>query len=210
MNLPEHIDSFIRHIMPKMEGWCSTEKAVSLARNVLNTQSSTCVEIGVFAGRSLLAVALALRELGRGKVYGIDPWDSAISNAGWTDQNDPKGANREFWGRQKMHDDVYDQCAAYVASLGLSDYVVLLRKTASEALPTIQGVGEIDFLHIDGNHSEETSLFDVENYVPLVKRGGSVWVDDMDWPTTRGAYSRLLEMAQPEVMVGSCGLFVKH
>jgi predicted O-methyltransferase YrrM len=209
MNLPPQIDSFIRHIMPKMDGWCEADKAASIARNVLNIQARTCVEIGVFSGRSLVVIALALRELGQGLVYGIDPWLPEASNAGWDDKNDPAGANREFWGRAQMYPDMMRQCQAYVDTLGLSSYVRLIHATSEEALPGIQEVAPLDFLHIDGNHSEEASLFDVEHYVPLVREGGSVWMDDLDWLTTRPAQERLAELAQPQIIVRACGHFLR-
>jgi hypothetical protein len=36
-------------------------------------------------------------------------------------------------------------------------------------------------LHIDGNHSDETSYIDVTKWVPFVKQGGLIIYDDITW-----------------------------
>jgi predicted O-methyltransferase YrrM len=45
----------------------------------------------------------------------------------------------------------------------------------------------IDILHLDGNHSAEASTRDVENYLPRLRRGGYLWFDDVNWPSTFAA-----------------------
>jgi predicted O-methyltransferase YrrM len=55
--------------------------------------------------------------------------------------------------------------------------------------PSIQAqISEkIDMIHIDGNHSEMTSLEDVKRWVPQVKSGGVVVFDDVNLNTTNKA-----------------------
>ena len=50
-----------------------------------------------------------------------------------------------------------------------------------------------DILHIDGNHSEATSLYDVKKWTPLVKPGGLIIFDDTTWGTTGRAVQWLDE-----------------
>jgi predicted O-methyltransferase YrrM len=50
----------------------------------------------------------------------------------------------------------------------------------------------IDILHIDGNHATEAVLKDVRLFLPKVKRGGYIWFDDADWPSTLPAQKLLL------------------
>jgi hypothetical protein len=55
--------------------------------------------------------------------------------------------------------------------------VEIIRSTSAEA-PLIE---QIDILHIDGNHSSITSFIDVIKWVPVVKKGGWIIVDDISW-----------------------------
>lgn len=162
--------------------------------------ANVLVEIGVFAGRSLFAGALAMKP---GSVaIGIDPWKREDSVRGFED------ANKEWWGRIN-HDQIYDECRRDLEKLGLSDRCYLLRCNSREALPLIKRFGPIDVLHIDGNHSEESSCFDVVNYVPLVKANGVIFVDDIDWETTKRAQEFILSMTERLFPVGTCGVFRK-
>lgn len=204
MKLPDSIDSYIRTCLPKMEGWCPPDKATSIAVDILNHQPEVCVEIGVFAGRSLLAAALALKENGRGVIYGIDPWTPDASSEGFVEGD----ANRVWWGKLD-HNVIMQQFLDYIALLGVQDSIRVVRKTNREALPEITLVSPIDWLHIDGNHSVELARYDVENYVPLVRSGGRIWFDDVDWGSTASALSLMDNYAQWDVQVGNCARFIR-
>src|SRR5271170_6961170 len=71
--------SRIATTLPTLDGWATSEKGCTLAALVLANKPKLVVEIGVFAGRSLLPMALALKANGSGKVIGIDPYDSQES-----------------------------------------------------------------------------------------------------------------------------------
>jgi hypothetical protein len=71
----EELKAKISQALPFLEGWCSKEKACAFIDLVLQEKPQTCVEIGVFGGKSLLPVAMALKSLGQGIVIGVDPWD---------------------------------------------------------------------------------------------------------------------------------------
>jgi hypothetical protein len=58
---------------------------------------------------------------------------------------------------------------------------VQLVQSTSESAALIE---DIELLHIDGNHSETTSLIDVTKWVPQVKKGGIIIFDDVNWVTT--------------------------
>ena len=49
-----------------ISGWCNQDKAELFASHLTNMYSPLCVEIGVFAGRSLIILGLLLKEKGRG------------------------------------------------------------------------------------------------------------------------------------------------
>jgi hypothetical protein len=206
MNIPPLVTSFIRTTLPKMEGWCTEPKAVSMAARVLAEKPQLCVEIGVFGGRSLCAMAIALRELGQGKAIGIDPWAVSASLEGYSTE-DPNGL---WWSHNIDHEAIYRGCLDWLSTLSLTDNVEILRMTNREALPYVQSLPSIDMLHIDGNHSEATSMFDVENYVPLCSPGAIVWFDDTDWASTKTAQRRLEDFCTFEVLIGTCGMYRKR
>ncbi len=156
--------------MGLVEGFCSEAKACGLVSLILEKKPQVVVEIGVWGGKSLVPMATAVASYG-GLVYGVDPWSNEESLVGMTDEN-----NKFFWGNVD-HESVLYALMFQLDELGLSPFVELIRAT-SENAPPIYG---IDFLHIDGNHSDETSYADVTKWVPLVKEGGTIVFDDIGW-----------------------------
>jgi len=158
-------------MMGQLQGWCSEEKASVLIDLVLQTRPEVILEIGVFGGKSLIPMAYAQHTLGIGKTYGIDPWEAAASIEGMQDP-----ANIEWW-KKLDHEFILRGLTEKIGAFHLENQVQLLKMTSAEA-PVIQ---EIDILHIDGNHSEQTALFDVLKWVPCVKSGGLILFDDIGW-----------------------------
>lgn len=157
--------------MDSIHGWCSHQKASILTDIVGKIRPKTIVEIGVWGGKSLIPMACALKALGEGKIYGIDPWSSAESIVGV--END---ANRAYWSWVD-HEAVMTGLLLKINEFGLGTQVELVRSTSADAPP----IANIDLLHIDGNHSEVTSYLDVTKWGPLVRPGGWIIVDDISW-----------------------------
>lgn len=193
---------YITSLLPTLNGWCTPEKASKFVALIEEAKSSLFVEIGVFAGRSLFAGALAMPP--SSLTIGIDPWERSSSTVGTQDE-----ANREWWAKLD-HEKIYRECRSTLASLNLTYSCHLLRCNSDHAYPLISRLPPISFLHIDGNHSTELALFDVTYYVPLVQSNGWIAMDDCDWPTTRKAQEHLATMATLVEMVGNCGFFRKH
>lgn len=161
-----------RLAMGQLEGWCSYEKASIMMDIVAMTDAQTIVEIGVFGGKSLIPMAIAAQEKGSGLCYGVDPWSSQESVAGM------EGVNAEWWGHVD-HDRIFRHLQSKIDQFNLQEHIVLIRETSENA----PDIADIDLLHIDGNHSEKTSMIDVTKWVPLVKKGGVIVFDDMTWST---------------------------
>lgn len=159
-----------------LHGWCTKYKASILMDLITITRPEVVVEIGVFGGSSLVPMAFALKENNRGKIYGIDPWSSQASAEGMT------GANYDWWSSID-HLEILNSLRAKIQEYDLNNYIELIQAT-SEAAPSISN---IDLIHIDGNHSEEASMYDVQKWVPLVKKGGFIVFDDITWGTTEKA-----------------------
>lgn len=157
--------------MEQLEGWCAEKKADILIDIVLKMKPEVVVEIGVWGGKSLTPMACALKAAGQGVIYGIDPWDSNESIR-WV-MNE---SSLTYWSRAD-HQAVKQRLVNRLADFELTDWVCLIQATSEEAEP----IYNIDILHVDGNHSDQTSYLDVTKWVPLMKSGGFIIFDDMSW-----------------------------
>lgn len=157
--------------MNQLTGWCTERKASVLIDIVLKTRPKKILEIGVYGGKSVVPMACALQALGEGIIYGIDPWDNNAAIQ-WVMNED----NLRYWALVDLQS-IKRGLMMKIRQFYLEDQIVLL-ETTSEAAEPIQ---DIDILHIDGNHSDITSYFDVTKWVPFVKSGGWIILDDMTW-----------------------------
>lgn len=169
--------------MDRLEGWCSKYKASVLVDFVFLLQPKKIVEIGVFGGKSLVPMAYAIKANNtEGKVYGIDPWSSEESG------KDMEGVNYEWWTRVD-HNRILSGLESRIREFELESEIELIRATSEEA----EEIFDIDMLHIDGNHSDMASYIDVTKWVPLVRSGGLIIFDDINWSTTSRAVQWLDE-----------------
>lgn len=113
------------------------------------------IEIGVFTGTGSLIMLDRLPNL---KLYSIDPWHHI------------DGAKFEAGQPQKQNDDNYELTTNRLKVF--EDRSVIIRKTSDEAINDVPG--EVDFVHIDGNHDYEYINKDIKNYYPKVKKGGLI------------------------------------
>jgi predicted O-methyltransferase YrrM len=199
----------IYNIINNLEGWCSQEKIEKLYDHVISSKPKHLVEIGVFGGKSLLAIAFALKENRFGKIHGIDPWKASECIVGM------KEIVAIDWWNSLDYEKIYRRCVSEISDNGLSEYVELHRMTSEEYSRQIDY--EIDMLHIDGNHEEENSYRDVELYLPKVKTGGYVWFDDANWYQTKKALNllesdyncKLMDKAMSDDKHNWCNIYIK-
>lgn len=131
----------------------------------------------MFGGRSLIPMALAVNEGNRAvDIIGIDPWEKDAAIEGSLNPVD-----KEWWSKVDL-EDIYMKFRQNLIFFQVDDIVEVWRKTDTESLP--QFVDEsICILHVDGNHSPEVSRRYIDQWLPKVKRGGILIMDDIDWPT---------------------------
>lgn len=161
-------------------GWNSLEQAVKLANTIMELRPKISVEIGVCAGRGLIVIALAHKEIAFGRAVGVDPWSVMASLEG-----EPFGDEQRKWWAAQDHEAIYESCKANIEKFGVKKFVTLFRKRSDDLRITPRNIEHIaiegiDFLRIDGNHGA-AAFRDVQRYCPLVNAGGILHLDDLNW-----------------------------
>lgn len=155
-----------------VNSWCSREKVDLLMDLILMIEPKICVEIGACTGSSVLPIAATLKYLQSGKVFAIDAWSNSIAVRYLTDE-DP---NKKWWSHVDMQA-IYKSFKSLIKRWSLKDYCSAIPLPSEEALQFIPA--EIDFLHLDGDYSQQGSLQDVELYLPKVKSGGYILLSNL-------------------------------
>lgn len=180
MKLFEQIDKCLLEVL---DGWCTQPKAHLLASAIIITRPKLVVEIGVWAGRSLFPMAMACREVGQGKVIGIDPWSISASVEGMT------GADLDWW-QTVDHEKIYQEFMSNLRRMELEPWIDVKRDKSDNVELDDPRVG-IGLLHIDGNHSDQAAR-DVERFASRVNKNGLVFCDDVAW--SGGGVSKAIDL----------------
>lgn len=141
---------FMKPEASKVPGHLSLREGLSLTEQVRDTQGGVVVEIGSFLGRS----ANFLMEGNPKHLYCIDTWQNDTMTEGKRDTFAIFQKNMARWDGR------------YTA----------IRKDSRVA--GREWVEPIDLLWIDGDHSYEGCLADLENFFPHLKPGGWVGLHD--------------------------------
>jgi predicted O-methyltransferase YrrM len=118
----------------------------------------TGVEIGVCGGEHALSL---LENLSIKRLYLIDPYDM------YEDYSEGK----KHYGVDQPPLDQTELLARELLKKH-QDKIVWIRKLSADAVKDISE--KIDFVYIDGNHAEPYVKEDIENYFPLLKKGGVI------------------------------------
>ena len=121
---------------------------------------AVCVEIGSAHGRSTCFIGAALRDLGRGHLFAIDPHTAT----NWNDD----GSVETLVALQRN-----------LRWVGVEQYVTVVRDTSAAAAAHWQQ--PIDFLFIDGDHSYAGVKNDWQLFAPFVQPLGAVIFHDTLW-----------------------------
>lgn len=178
------MEAIVSTELTRLPGWCTVTKGKRLA--ALARGTTLCVELGVYGGRSLVAIGLALLDQGSGRVDGVDPYDVDAALEG---ENGP--AVDELW-RVTAFGTVESAARNAVKRLALSERVSFVRARSLDAVLGYAD-GSVDLLHQDSNHSELVSCGEVAAWAPKLRPGGTWVFDDSNWATTQAAQRMLLE-----------------
>ncbi len=172
-----------------LPGWFLQEKGLLLMDLVKEHQFQECIEVGVFAGASLLPIMKALQYTESGRVHAIDAWDVGEAVKGFN-VSDP---NYLFW--TKLDLSIFQKCCYdLIDQHNLHDYCNIIQLPSQKAVHLFAD-NSIDFIHFNGNHSEEGIFQDVTSYFPKVKDGGYFLLNDSNWGNAGKAVVFLLERA---------------
>lgn len=172
------------HSNERINGWCPLEKAFALYDSVLALSAQfgcpiTCVELGVFYGKSLVPMALALQDAApnHGIAIGIDPFTQEAIAEG------KAGIGAEKIDVAWWHDNVDLEaarigCIREIAARKLNRFCQLKVGMPEEF---VDQVGPIHLLHIDDNHTKIVSMRNATTWLPKVVPGGLIFVDDCNW-----------------------------
>jgi predicted O-methyltransferase YrrM len=164
-----------------VEGWLGRREAellFLLATSVSEDQA--IVEIGSYCGRSTSALAFGTHRR-TDSVYAVDPHtgDRSQVEAGMTV-------------------DTFDMFLQTMERLGLTDAVVPLRALSVEAARTYQGP-EIGLLFVDGWHSAEAVVQDVNSWRAYLGRDSVVVFDDFRFPDVAAGITEVLGLLPPRL-----------
>jgi predicted O-methyltransferase YrrM len=191
--IPTIVFALIRAAGVQLEGTCSRDKALFLARTILAERPQQCVEIGVLGGRSIIACAGALREVGCGSITAVETWspDTTIANptddasGSWWSQIDFPRVKREFY--------------RFVAAVDLTQQVRILEARPGRAAVLFD---QIDFLHIDGSQCVSKATEAALLYASKVRHGGIVVLDHVDWTGAEPAWDILRDLCDVLTTLG--------
>lgn len=175
-----------QHLDELPHGWCRVEKAWRLAEIIIENKLETIIEIGIFGGRSIVPMALAVREQGKGCVFGIDPWDNKYALEG------DNGKEQEEWWAKLDMEAIRESFESHANKHKLWEWLKWSRFGSVEITPFFKD-GSWDMVHLDGDHAEVTSCRDVRLWVPKVRPGGFLVMDDVNWPTQAKAVAMLTQ-----------------
>jgi len=165
--------------------FCHPAKPSVLASLIVRERIQRTVEIGVYEGASFVAQAVAARHVG-GLAIGIDPYSAA--EAEQADNRDRLDRSSDELGRRDW-EAIYTKFLAMLDRHDLARLCRILRMTSTEAASLIEpGVG---LIHIDGNHDRAKIEADLANYLPKLRPGGYLVLDDIGWTTIRPLYEDL-------------------
>ena len=81
----------------------------------------------------------------------------------------------------------------------------------STSRAAVDRIDKIDILHWDGAHASAACLQDVKLYLPKVRSGGYIWVNDSLWEEMQEGIELLLGSCEVVKLIdqGNCILFRK-
>lgn len=179
-------------------GGCSLSKAYMMASLIRRHDMKRTVDIGVYRGRSLFPQALAHSKYTGGVVYGVDPWslsEAREEGLSFADEEREKEVTR--FVEETEWEALYREVERLRSELGYKEHCEPLRCTSAEAAAHFEENDvSFDLIHIDGNHDTGKVMQDVGLYLPRLRDGGFIVLDDVSFESVKPAYDELRSRMQ--------------
>lgn len=154
-------------------------------------------EVGVYRGHLSQRLLHCYPQL---LLYCIDPWRAPLEHESYFQSRDPISRNS-----QDEYDGFYREVLGRTVEFG--ERAMIRRMTSLEAaweIRTTLGVESLDFVFIDGDHSEPSVRNDLTAWWPLVRPGGLFSGHDYGWLARQAGVRRAVD-----AFAQSVGLAVK-
>lgn len=175
----------------RLDGWLTPGEAAALLELAMDGPGEgAVVEIGSFAGKSLVCLAGGARLRGPGRVVSIDPH-------GGSGEHQPGGAEARdaYWNEREERLDTLPVLRRNLRACGLLEHVEIVVGTSHAAAEAWSG--PIRVLFIDGGHDYAQVARDLRDWTPWVCEGGTVAVHDYGadaWPGVSRAVDEWLAL----------------
>jgi hypothetical protein len=170
-------------------GGASLLKVFLLAELIVARELTRIVEIGVYRGRLFVPLSRLMARLGRGEVVGIDPYSAAAAVQRDVER---EGIDLVAWPTTIDWDGLHREVTEAIVRWGAGGHARLVRQRSEDVADSFAG-SPIDMLHVDGNHDRAAVTADVERFLPHMRDGGLLVMDDIAWPSVRPLYDQLVE-----------------
>lgn len=181
-------DKYIAYLT-SLHGWCPAEKMRKLYELITSCPSEIepmAIDMGVWAGRSLFPMALAMRDMKRGMAYGYDAWSNVVATEGTNNPEDDA-----WWGKVDMNM-ILTCFKKSIEFLSLNDWIAWDKIKTQEAARRFED-NSVWLIHQDSAHNVETIIAELELWIPKLVVGGYWVTDDNDWDKAKEGYAKLPE-----------------
>lgn len=172
-----------------IDGWLTVDEAIALyelARS-LPDEHPVAVEVGSWQGRSSICLARGLRGKRQPRLCCIDPFDASGDQA-----SAPTYGERA----RRRGGSLRDGFEANLRGAGVRDLVDVRQGYSHELAPHWRG--PIDLLFLDGDHSYEAVLRDLDGWAGHVRPGGYLAMHDVVHPLHDGPARAVAERVRPD------------
>jgi glycosyltransferase involved in cell wall biosynthesis/SAM-dependent methyltransferase len=170
-------------------GGCSLAESFLISHLILEHNLKNYVEIGIYRGRSFFAAAYTTKLLA-GMAYGIDPYDDENPDAFDLEDSFQKDSNA-FLALSNLGQ-IYDEVLKLRDEWDFTNTSMIIRENSIIAVNYFRrNKISVDMLHINRNLNTKQVLKDIELYLPFIRSGGFVVIDDVNVDTTTPAVNFL-------------------
>lgn len=165
---PRWMTPFVRPLFAIPTHMSTGERIGLLQAAITLPPGAGIVEIGSYLGASTAFLGYAASTKG-GTVHAIDTWQN-----------------------ESMSDGGRDTFAEFAANTEPFAHFIVAHRGRSVDVAKREGPIPCDFLFVDGDHHLESVIADLQNWLPSLKRGGTLAMHDIDQPAVKQAFDTVV------------------